>query len=334
MPRPECGHGKISIQSRKIFPNGMMPFEQQRMTYRFIPILCGAICSFVSFACEAPPQRLTDSQFLSAVWQNNSDLLVEKIQGLIDNNPSISGFLAHKNVLNVFDFDHTLVDTTIKLPVKLPNGSKKLIDSKCMPLQPGDKPDFSVFENENTYVSRPINASLGRLQLYSKLTDNWNVILTARSSRRSFSSAQEYLWLKNAEPDAVIALHFSPLERGLWSKMKLPRIIDSAPQGYKKPLVIAALIQILKNRGSDIKLVRYFEDTDTYLRNAMQLLPTLYPNIRFEFFDYIRTGNANTAQYKEKNVAFAEGGKLFSAINRIFENPEKYDSGDCVNPTQ
>lgn len=53
----------------------------------------------------------------------------------------------------------------------------------------------------------------------------------------------------------------------------------------------AKLAQIAPLVSTDVRTVTYYEDKDANLIAAMQLLPVLYPNVRFKFVDPVHVGN-------------------------------------------
>jgi hypothetical protein len=263
------------------------------------------------------------------IWNRNKALLLQNIAAVVDGNDGLRGFSAAKTTLNVFDFDHTLSDNTTKVPVVTAAGATKALDSKCILLSDGDKPDYSVFDNENVYTTEPIQPTLTRLRGYVKYTSYWNVVLTARGGRRTFPMIQEYLWQRGAEPDVVIAANFPPFHKSLWEKIEYPGDLKKLPRGAKKSLLIAALVELAKTRGANIEKVRYFEDTDEYLAGTMVLLPRLFPELKFEFFDYVRKNANGKAKYSEVAVATFEAGKLSKADGTPLTAAAEYDSGDC-----
>ncbi|MBV6493805.1 MAG: hypothetical protein LDLANPLL_01828 [Turneriella sp.] len=278
------------------------------------------------FTCSRP-SRPPENNF-PAIFQANERLLIEQVQNVAERNIALKGLRFDISTINFFDFDHTLADTTTPVPVATAAGAKKTIDPRCLPLQAGDRPDFSVFDAENTYSFKPIIPSLTKLRAYAKDPQNLNIIITARGGRRSLSMIQEYLWKLDAEPDLVLPLHVSVLSKNLWAKFNLPANMDKEPNGYKKPLVMASVIKLLLAHGAKISTVRYFEDTDSYMAVAMKYLPPMFPEIEFHFYDYVNPPT-KTAKYTEVAVASARGGILFHPDNLPYTNPEIYSSHDC-----
>jgi hypothetical protein len=277
-------------------------------------------------ACKRAP---VDGDPTFQIWTQNKALLLRNISAIVDGNEGLRGFSTGKTTLNVFDFDHTLSDNTTKVPVTTATGAAKFLDSKCILLVEGDKPDYSVFDNENLYTTEPIQPTLTRLREYVKDAGHWNVVLTARGGRRTFPMIQEYLWQRSGEPDVVIAANFPPFHKSLWDKIEYPGDMKKLPRGAKKSLLIAALVELAKSRGTKIEKLRYFEDTDEYLAGTMVLLPRLFPELRIEFFDYVRKIENGKAKYTEVAVATSEAGKLSKADGSPFTAAAEYDSGDC-----
>jgi hypothetical protein len=273
------------------------------------------VCLLVA-GCQPQPQTQAEPEI---VWHRHKDKLVSELRAMLEANWSLRGLAPEIHTLNIFDFDHTLIDNRTQVPVVNDTGLTRTIDSKCLNHAINEKPDYSIFDRENTYAYKPISATLDRLRLYSKDAQQASVVLTARSGRRTFSMIQEYLWQKGAEPDAVIAANYPRFQHELWQNMTIP-------DGAKKPLIIAALISLRVQNGRPVKLVRYFEDTDKYLAGAMVLLPKLYPQVRFEFYDYVREKGGG---YREAFVAYATAGRLYRPDGQVFTGEDRYDSGDC-----
>lgn len=276
--------------------------------------------------CSRPSQK-PENNFPS-IFQANEKLLIEQIQNVAERNIALKGIRFDISVINFFDFDHTLVDTTTPVPVATAAGAIKTIDPRCLPLQTGDRPDFSVFDSENTYLFKPIMPSLTKLRAYAKDSQNLNIIITARGGRRSLSMIQEYLWKLDAEPDLVLPLHVSVLSKNLWANFKLPANMDKEPNGYKKPLVMAAVLKLLSAHGAKISTLRYFEDTDSYMSVAMKYLPPMFPEIEFHFYDYVNPP-AKASKYTEVPVASARGGVLYHPDKSTYPDAEVYSSKDC-----
>jgi hypothetical protein len=72
--------------------------------------------------------------------------------------------------------------------------------------------------------------------------------------------------------------------------------------GQRKAVSIAAAITAYG--PENIKHVRYYDDTDANQIAAMQLLPKLFPNIRFEFIDIIHSGG----RYRQHTIAVSRPG--------------------------
>lgn len=254
-----------------------------------------------------------------AVWNRHKAQIVSQVRAMLEANWSLRGLRAEKGTLNIFDFDHTLIDNRTQVPVVDDIGLRRMIDSKCLNHALNERPDFSVFDSENIYAHKPIPAAIARLRMYGKDASQTSVVLTARSGRRTFAMVQEYLWQHGAEPDAVIAANHARFQHELWRNMTMA-------DGAKKPLIIAALISLMQQNGRPVTLVRYFEDTDKYLAGAMVLLPNIYKDMRFEFYDYVRDKRSG---YREVFAAYAAGGTLFRPDGQGYAGEDRYNSGDC-----
>jgi hypothetical protein len=225
-----------------------------------------AVTAFFTVASCQPQVQKTGA---ARVWLSHSRIIISEIENLLLSNWSFRGLRREITTLNVFDFDHTLVDNTTLVPVTDDKGHSRTVDSKCLSHAANEKPDYGVFDRENTYAYRHVDAALQRLKGYVKDPKQSSVVLTARSDRRTFSMIQEYLWQRGAEPDAVFATNHTNFESRLWRQI---RPEDAA----KKPLLIAAILSHLRASGNSIKLVRYFEDTDKYLITIVGAATTRY----------------------------------------------------------
>lgn len=77
--------------------------------------------------------------------------------------------------------------------------------------------------------------------------------------------------------------------------------------GQKKAVAMAAAIQAYG--PENIQSLEFHDDGDDNLAASMQLLPKLYPNIDFKFYDSVSKGNF---KFEPRLIAHSEDGKLVS----------------------
>lgn len=293
-------------------------------------IILSTILFVFIYGCSDLNQPISDNTSIQ-IYQKNKKLIINTLRNILYRNLVYSGLKEGITVLNIFDFDHTIADTLTMIPVKGSDGKIRKLDSKCMDLKKGDKPDFSVLTREEVYDTIPINPALERLEKYVKEKNTLNFIITARGGITTYTALYEYLAVHKVAPNGIYAVHSDIMNRLLWERMELPQNLKKLPHGLKKPLLIAGLVDIINN-NSNIQIVRYFEDTDEYLVEGLKFLPSQFKNIRFEWYDYIRSRNYyNEFEYYEDYFAFSEKGINYRTNGSIYmdEQIKIYDSKDC-----
>jgi hypothetical protein len=91
----------------------------------------------------------------------------------------------------------------------------------------------------------------------------------------------DYLRARGIDINGSFAVS-DPVQGG---QVGVPLSLSSAK---KKALTMAALIEAYGGEGS-VKTVRFYDDGDSNLKAAMELLPRLFPELKFEFIDVIHT---------------------------------------------
>ncbi len=235
--------------------------------------------------------------------------------------------------LAFFDMDHTLVDTRTMIPYRSAGSLtyNALSDSKCMTIGPDEPADYAVLNREELLGSAPVAPGLAGLREASARGVP-AFIVTSRGSSDTFTVIPEYLEKHGARVSGVFAVNSRYLSKHVWWKLELPPGIKSVPGHMKKPLIIAAILDRARTAGAWPKLVRYHEDTDSHFRGTMFLLNLMYPEIRFELIDYIRTARGNDFEYTRKEAAVSEGKTWLDPAGQPLTDPRLYDSGDCVEP--
>ena len=289
-----------------------------------IIILAILIALSLGTACSKPKKTLP----LDSVYENNRNLIRLTLKDTLYRNLSVRGLPAPQTgvppiQLNIFDFDHTLVDTRTRIPVQRSDKSRGFLDPKCIVLNSGDIPDFAVFDTEDTFQYPIVQPGFERLKEVSK--KETVIVMTARSSSGTYSMVPAYLSLRGVVIDGVLAVNSEILKTGIWDHLRLPEGMKKLPSGAKKPLLIAGIIELYQSLGHSPELVRYMEDTDSYFSVAFEFLPRRFPNIRFEFYDYLRNGYL----YTEVLAARASGGLLENLVPKNYTGGV-YDSGDCA----
>jgi len=287
----------------------------------FLIVLAG------TFSCgKIPVSQSKPVSTLGQAYAMNRSILQNGIREIFYRSLVSRGVVTGQNTLNVFDFDHTLANTTTAVPVyQSQDPDKKVlrtIDSKCMVYdKKNEAADYSVFEEEDTLAFAPIPESIARLKEYVNDPKQSAYVISARSAARTYTAVYEFLW-KHAElPDGVIAVNSAPMQERVWSRIALPQGWSRLPSGVNKPLLIAALLELSSPSG-EVKTVRYFEDTDKYFNAGAEFLAERFPGVRFEFYDYIRDKNI----FRERLALVIENGKILPQNESVFP---AYDSGDC-----
>lgn len=257
------------------------------------------------------------------IYVMNRSTIQRAIQEILFRSLTSTGIQRDAKTINIFDFDHTLAHTLTKIPAKAEDGSIRYVDSKCVTLKKGEKPDFSVFVDEDTMSMPPIQQTIEKVEEYMGDGDQSVYVVTARSAVRTYTVVYEYLWKYAEMPNGVLAANSDVMNEVLWSRLKLPAGVSKLPRGAKKPLLIAAIIELT---GGRVEKVRYFEDTDSYFNAGAEFLAARFPDIQFEFVDYIYTNG----HYREVPAFSIQEGKIITPDGKPFTS---YDSGDCpVNP--
>ncbi len=141
--------------------------------------------------------------------------------------------------------------------------------------------DFSLFhEAALVREARPIEATLRKLRREGDLSRLF--VVTARSAPDIGPALEAKLERSGVSCEGVMTVN-------------APEVADGVALGVsgtaaRKALVMAGVIAAHAAGGRPPATVRYFEDGDDNLRKAMQLLPALFPSVRFEFYDVVHQG--------------------------------------------
>lgn len=97
----------------------------------------------------------------------------------------------------------------------------------------------------------------------------------------------------------------------------------------KKAVTMAALLELYGPGTAEVKKVKYLDDTDSNLVAAMELIPKMFPHIKFEFYDVV---HRKSGRYDQELVAKTTGaGELKDAKGKVF-GPDRiagYKSADA-----
>ncbi len=300
--------------------------QESGIKFSFYFAAIAVILGSAAISSCAPVVYKNNAEKAAAIYQYNRDMFQRVVVELVKRN-LVYSMPDGKSILNVFDFDHTLVNTLTIVPVQNSAGETEMRDSKCGVFTAADKADFSVFTRKAVYDSEPIEPAFAHLQAYSSEA-SWNFVLTARSQPHTFSSVYEYTAMHGPELNGVIAVNSRILIESLWEKLRLPYGITAVPSEMKKALLIAALADLAMKKSNRLDLIRYHEDTDSLMSGAMQLLPILFPRIKQEYYDYLRSGTDGHYTYRELPPIRWQEGRLTAQSGEAVE-AAAYSSGDC-----
>lgn len=287
------------------------------------PVLILVVGLAATFACSSPVRQANTRA--ASVYQDNKALFADTLQALFARYKEFRQPGKGITEIHVYDFDHTLADTQTMIPILSASGDRRESDSKCFDFRKGDKPNFEVFTEVELVKTAPIAVTVERLKKLKSQPQALVFVVTARSQEHTFQSALRYLTSRGARVDGVLALNSDFLFEKLWNPLKKQKVASH----LKKALLIAALVDAARRNGADVRLVRYHEDTDKYIRGFFQLMPSVVPDGRAEAFDYIRRRSGKSIAYSETLVAYAEAGRFQKADGSVFESVLNYDSGDC-----
>lgn len=197
------------------------------------------------------------------------------------------------------------------------------------PQIPWDKYDLSFVGEfgsaSELFHSKPIPNLIQQLKKLKNQPQILKLINTARGNPVMAPTLTSYLSHHQAPVHGAIILgEGSPIS----GKMQ----IDKLSTARRKAVAMAATLLLLDH--SKIKTVPFWDDTDDNLKAAMELLPKMFPHIRFEFVDVIHQGNN---KFRVKTVAKSKNGELptMSAVGiRNYKSKDKLFPRDPAIPEQ
>lgn len=171
-------------------------------------------------------------------------------------------------------------------------------------------------------ITKPIPNVLETLKKERGKRATQMIIVSARSSYTIPPAIKSYMTKRGLKVDAVFLVNNEEMMRRLF----LAGI--GLTLASKKALTMASLLQGYASQGFHIKKVSFYDDGDDNLIASMQLLPSLFKEIAFYFFDVIH-GRGNC--FHIALVAKGEKGLLYNAKGALIDEKElqKYKSHDC-----
>jgi hypothetical protein len=107
----------------------------------------------------------------------------------------------------------------------------------------------------------------------------------------------------------------------------------SMPVSERKAVTMAALIRVLDPEGTHLKRVTFLDDSDGNLRDAMTLLPRMFPKISLHFMDIVDKGGGHFV-LREAASSGKSPGTLVNRRGRPMtqHDVDAYRSKDVVLP--
>jgi len=168
----------------------------------------------------------------------------------------------------------------------------------------------------------PIRDQVLRLRRHLRSASRRAFVITARSAAPAAFVAHEYLSSLGADVDGVVTPN-APRASEVLGLNDLD--LGENFSGPRKALAMAGLISLYG--AHNIGTAEFHDDSDSNLVAAMQLLPALFPNIRFRFHDVVH----ERAGYERTVVADAHGGVVRNAGGRPMSDADiaSYKSSDA-----
>jgi len=240
--------------------------------------------------------------------------------------PVIPVFLRHKTTKQL------LIDPATSAPLRLGIGAHRDVKKEydAFRLQ---NPTFvgADYAPENAQVSHLANILAAKeilptIQSLKKANaddTSREIVVTARGGDDSvIAGMKELLGRYGAKLDGALMM-YHPEHK---SKLGLD---GCEGQGRKKALSMAALLTLFDPSATTLKRVKFVDDNDENLIRAMELLPKLFPDIRFEFIDVIHQGDG---KFEPKLIARStKGGGVKDAAGKKLD-PSTYASIDAPLP--
>lgn len=171
-------------------------------------------------------------------------------------------------------------------------------------------------------AEQPIRDQIARLRRQLRKATRRSFVITARSAAPAAFVAHEYLSRLGVDVHGVVA----PNTRATAGVLGFEHLdLGENRTGRRKALTMAGLITLYG--AHNIGTAEFHDDSDKNLRAAMQLLPALFPNIRFRFHDVVHERKG----YERSMIAEAHGGVVRDPGGRPMSDAEidEYSSTDA-----
>ncbi len=168
-------------------------------------------------------------------------------------------------------------------------------------------------------VSETINSTVAKLRRSQREHNTPTFVVTARSADGLPEIINDYFSKRVLEFDGVFGVNNTTFTK------------DSGMEGLsgpiKKALTMALLTELYSPNNGKVSEVSYYEDHDENLSKAMQLLPLMFPRIKFSFYDILHKGQD---VFEGHLVAQSHAGKLKTPAGLVLnlEDIENYHSVD------
>ncbi|HYV46405.1 MAG TPA: hypothetical protein VFA20_16160 [Myxococcaceae bacterium] len=160
--------------------------------------------------------------------------------------------------------------------------------------------DFSEYGSMAALLrTGAVKPMLDRFQTVDKDPTSRDFVITARSDAAVVPAMKQWTSDRGVDLNGTFVTSNPELGKALH--------FTDAPftSGQKKAVGMAAAIQAYG--PENIQSLEFHDDGDDNLAASMQLLPKLYPNIDFKFYDSISKGSF---EFEPRLIAHSEGGKL------------------------
>jgi len=160
--------------------------------------------------------------------------------------------------------------------------------------------DFSEYGSMAALLrTGAVQPMLDRFQAVDKDPTSREFVVTARSDERVVPAMKQWTSDRGVDLNGTFTTSNPALGKALH--------FTDAPftSGQKKAVAMAAAIQAYG--PENVQSLELHDDGDDNLAATMQLLPKLYPNIDFKFYDSISTGDF---KFEPRLIAHSEGGQL------------------------
>jgi glycerophosphoryl diester phosphodiesterase len=175
------------------------------------------------------------------------------------------------------------------------------------------KEDHAQYDSPEAILSsKPIPETLNKLREEQRKDGTKEFVITARWDQKVVGGMDQYMKKQGVKLDGVFVALNDEQSKALGFTPEL-----TTPQ--RKAMAMAALITLHDPKAAKVHKVTFMEDNDANLSASMQLLPKLFPKVKFEFDDVVHTGGGHferrvVAKSDEKSSALlTASGKPMTA---------------------